>query len=581
MPIRRCLRHCGRQRSGIAALILACWAIGLSWVFTNPPLAAPDEFAHYLKAIGVGRGELVGPTTAYPFEQGAPRAWIPWVTASTTAVDVPAGLSPFPLLCREPGQPAECFNRSRTATSPLRSPVYVGRYEPYPYILPGLLTHAATTPQQGVLWGRLGSAIPSLLLISLAIALVLGGSGGAGLPGVLVALSPMTFFLASELSPNGTEVAGGVCFAAALLRATREPRRPPGWVWIAIAAGGAVLAASRSLGPIWLGLDLLFIVALRGVRPLVLLVRRSPARAASASAVMGLALLATLLWEWRVQAHPPLVLSGAGQSAGQQLRDLRDMLEQGVGVFGILEVHLPDWVYATWAAMTAALVASAVALGSARERATLAAAIVAGVAVELAVWLFVIRPTGFGMQGRYVLAFWIILPLLAGDILSRRSRAHATSIGVLAVATTAVVAVLQVAAWYINGHHYAVNPGEGWRFLANASWNPPAGWLVWTLITAGGALLLVAGGVLTSLPTGGRPPATDPATSPAASASGGGTGERARLGGSEAGGRQDLLNSCLHGHWFGGVGPDSVECHRPEHRRLRLTALHRCPPAGW
>ena len=51
---------------GLAYVLLtAAWAVG------NPPFAAPDEWAHQLRAIGVGRGDLIGERGAWPIAADA------------------------------------------------------------------------------------------------------------------------------------------------------------------------------------------------------------------------------------------------------------------------------------------------------------------------------------------------------------------------------------------------------------------------------------------------------------------------------------------------------------------------------
>ena len=45
--------------------MLLAAALGLllaAWVFANPPGAAPDERAHYVRALGAGHLELAGRT---------------------------------------------------------------------------------------------------------------------------------------------------------------------------------------------------------------------------------------------------------------------------------------------------------------------------------------------------------------------------------------------------------------------------------------------------------------------------------------------------------------------------------------
>ena len=41
-------------------LALSVTLLTIAWIVANPPSAAPDETAHYIKALGAGDGDLVG-----------------------------------------------------------------------------------------------------------------------------------------------------------------------------------------------------------------------------------------------------------------------------------------------------------------------------------------------------------------------------------------------------------------------------------------------------------------------------------------------------------------------------------------
>src|SRR5437763_16453262 len=62
---RRASRAPARPRRGLVVLPAVLVAIGMAltlagWLFANPPGAAPDEHAHYTKAVAAGRGDLRG-----------------------------------------------------------------------------------------------------------------------------------------------------------------------------------------------------------------------------------------------------------------------------------------------------------------------------------------------------------------------------------------------------------------------------------------------------------------------------------------------------------------------------------------
>src|SRR6476646_1346681 len=94
--------------AGLALLMLA-------WVFANPPGAAPDERAHYVRALGAGNLELAGdafhPTPEHseaflaqrtsPNLTGAGLATVLWAAKQTRTFALPARLSVFAFGCND------------------------------------------------------------------------------------------------------------------------------------------------------------------------------------------------------------------------------------------------------------------------------------------------------------------------------------------------------------------------------------------------------------------------------------------------------------------------------------------------
>ena len=123
-----------------ATLCLAYGIMLLCWGGANPPFASPDEWAHYIRALGAGDGDLIGPRCPFPGPAGD-RRYV-WMTQAARSFWVPdrlfatnlnanAGLSEKPFSWSDvvplPGP--------RMAVTP------VGNYQPLPYYLPGLLAH--------------------------------------------------------------------------------------------------------------------------------------------------------------------------------------------------------------------------------------------------------------------------------------------------------------------------------------------------------------------------------------------------------------------------------------------------------
>jgi Predicted membrane protein (DUF2142) len=99
---------------GLAAVFLLF--IGIAWALANPPGAAPDEGAHYVKAIGVGGGDLYG-------RRPAPtRAEVEALVNTTRSPDERARIEAF--LRAEPSASAP---RSTVATRVAFRPLVSGR----------------------------------------------------------------------------------------------------------------------------------------------------------------------------------------------------------------------------------------------------------------------------------------------------------------------------------------------------------------------------------------------------------------------------------------------------------------------
>ena len=168
-----------------------------AWVFANPPGYGPDEPAHYIKAVGAGRGELFGGEGGFPEGPGFGPDQLRWINQAARAIDIPAGLAPDGLPCSpslDAGVSAGCVKTLPSPPAGARD-TYVGTYQPYLYVLPGILARAASNAPQGILLARVAGALTSLLLLGAAAALLWSpGGGGLSLVGLVVATTPMVLF---------------------------------------------------------------------------------------------------------------------------------------------------------------------------------------------------------------------------------------------------------------------------------------------------------------------------------------------------------------------------------------------------
>ena len=478
--------------AAITSLGLGFGLLLVAWVMATQPFAAPDEPSHYLRALSIANGHLLGPTVPYPYG-GLMPAQLAWVDQGTRAVWVPAGQSP-PVPCIDhkpdfavlaPG----CLEASE-----------VGNYHPLPYLLPALALDMSNDSTTGLYLSRLASAIPCLAFILLAFALLWDGSAWS-LLGPLAAITPMVLFVSSIVNPNGLELAACLAFAACVLRIARAPTHLPSRVWAAFALSGAVTILAWQLGPIFVIADLALGASLLGPAGLRTLrlsagrrLRPPPLTLITATAlymVYGLASGVT---------HSTFSISPVAQGLHEGLSQLVPVLGNSVGTFGALTVSLPFAAYWTWWLFVAAIILGAMWVGGRRDRSLLIAVVALALAFPVLFFAWVYRFTGFGMQGRYVLPVMVLIPLLAGEMIHRRlqTRPSHRLRELLPVGAAVLAAGFQAYAWWFNASVVAGAPNTI-SFYAHARWSPPLGWWPWIASAAVGTAALLAFAMLGTL----------------------------------------------------------------------------------
>jgi hypothetical protein len=496
----------------VPILVVAAYLLLTSaWLVGNPPGAAPDEYAHYLKALAAGRGELhldrrpPSPPDVESLDQ--PRRWH---AVTSRLVRIPAGLNPAPLPCNafSPEISAGCLHGERPEEA-TEGATIVGPYQPFTYVLPGLLMRLAHDPESATRLGRLGFWLASAVLLALAVFLLWSpGDAGYSLLGLLVGATPMVAFMVSTLSANGLEIAAGICFACALLRLARHDEVGP-WAWAVVGASGALLALSRVTGVLWLGLSAVAVGILAGRQPTAAALRRGGRRAAGAAVAVGAAVVASLVWELAVQPRPHRSVGAAVRGLRREIEELPSIFDQAIGVFGWLDTRMTTLAYGTWKGLLLALVVGALVVGGRRQRLVLCGLAVGSVVATVGV-ATLNRATGFGVQARYVLPFVTIVPLAAGEILlANRHRLPDLPRRWLPLVFALPVAGVHLLAWYTNARRHAVAVPGPWAFMGRADWSPPLGWATWLGVVALAAVALVAAVALSVRTGDGRATGVD------------------------------------------------------------------------
>jgi hypothetical protein len=476
-----------------ALVISAYAALGLAWAITNAPFAAPDEAAHYLRAVGISDGRLVGTRASDPNPALTPKQRA-WTDQATRAVAVPPGLSPGATTPCEAGHPAisaACSDHVAVNRTTAREVTSVGTYEPLPYLLPAAVVRVADHAAGADRAARIATFAVWLALLAAAVWMLWDETAaGMSLAGLLVAVTPMVVFIGASLTGSSVEIMSSITFFAALLRLARDPHRAPLGAFAVAAVSGAVLALSRSPGPGWVALDAIVWAPLAGTAAIVALWRRFRPQLLIAAAVIVAGVGANLYWEATYGPRVVTSLMPPFESLKAGGRELFGALDELVGRFGYLDTPLGAFGVSVWALLSAGLLGAAASAARGRERWALGAAVAISMLGPIYLFAAITRFTGFGLQGRHVLALIVTLPLVAGEVLRRRGPAP-LSFAVLASGAGAI----QLVAWWVNSRRYAVGERGTLWFLSHPHWSPPAGWIVWALVAATAAGTLAVSGV--------------------------------------------------------------------------------------
>lgn len=488
--------------------VLPYLMLGVVWVFSNPPGAAPDESDHLVKAIAAGRLDIGVPFTgSFGDDPGEVRN-----ASIARTVLIPANVAPDGYTCTafRPDSSAACLPPRPTTDSELvERTATVGSYPIFAYVPMGLATFFADTPAGAFHLARLVSLLMSVGLMFLAVWHLTKWLGRGSAVGLALGLTPMAIFAASSVSTSGVEMTSAAAVAAVVVVTSRSPltlTRPASLAVLAVS--GSALALSRQLGVVALAL-LVVIALLRGAAPVVwdqLRRRRWPMIATMA--VVGLSVLALAIWEMRYD-HP--VLTGPVLSAdafGTFVHQSFSYVASGVGNFGWLDAPLPGPAVALWVLVAVTVCGGAALIGGRADQLTLIGALVAIGVVAYVTHATVFQPIGGSMQGRHLLPVFVIIPTLAGVVMAEDlGRSPRSGLARrLAVLVGVSMAVLQLLSVVVNARRYAVGlDGPIW-FLDAAEWAPQGGWWPWFAVATLAAvwlarMIIYGGGFLVAGPS--------------------------------------------------------------------------------
>lgn len=456
-----------------------------AWAVASPLFSVADEPAHTVKAVATWHGQLSGPETPGP--------------------GYLANVYQVPAIWQSAFLVPECYKFQRNNT-PDCAPelsggsemigvlVPAGHYPPLFYILVGWAGRLVPSAA-GVYLMRMTSALLVAAFLALAtrtLARII--RPGFAVIGVLVAATPMTYFLAGSVNPSGFETAAAIsvwAHALAILRGRTvvpdgvelgtgadeadAPERVPRDLLVGLVVSSAALALTRQLSGMFLVGILVLATLTSSPRRLSGLVRQRGVQVALGGLAVAIGLGAVFV----VSTGNPSAMTGKAIENGTGplaavIGETDAYLRQMVGVFGWLDTRSPQLSYYLWIGIVFAMVGFVAVASKLRTSAPL----LLTVAVTLTLPLIELpnaATSGLPWQGRYSLPVAVGIPLIAVvliDPLARRIPGFSRRT-IAAIATA--VGIGNVYAFYWALRRYVVGGDRGFNILTGGAWQPPLG----------------------------------------------------------------------------------------------------------
>jgi hypothetical protein len=434
------------------AMSLACiLLLQVAWWIALPLFRGPDEIGHTYRASAVAHGQ--------------------WEASGGTTPTVVDGslVKAAGSVCHElydDDLPAVCTPSTDLGNGTVGVASTADRYNPTYYSVVGVASRFLHG--DAAAWSM--RALSALLCAGLiAWAWVLARQGArstAALAALVLVSTPAVIFAGSVVAPNGTQFAAALLLWSALLAASRGVSGPAAPVAAGISA--ALLLSTHTTGPLWVGLTVVVMLALLGIRGTMAVLRREPRWWAAATALALAAGAASVVWTLSASANTP---QAGGEPLSAETKDIGLIpnvilwIFQTIGVmpnrFGIL------WpvIYLLWLAPLAVFLVWGLRRGQARLVTASLGALALSVAVPAVLTAFTYDQLGYAWQGRYGLPLLVGVVLIAGECLDRSAavvRPVVLAGGVALVGASHFLSVLCVGLREASGPY---DDGRPWTLL--------------------------------------------------------------------------------------------------------------------
>ncbi|MDJ0324896.1 DUF2142 domain-containing protein [Cryobacterium sp. PH31-AA6] len=463
----------------------------LLWALASPLMSVPDEPSHAIRAAAVVRGQIA----SIPWEKNPAltRADVPKYVAHAHELTCYAFRPDISAGCMRPvqGNPIETVTTGTSAG--LNSPVY--------YALVGLPTLVIQgTPALYAMRGVNAVLCAAALAIMIMQLLQLPRSRWVLLT-TFVSVTPMVLYLGGSMNPNGLEIAAaGALFATLVVTARTRASRRILWERAALVAVSAgLLMSTRSIALLWV-LIIIGVALLFADRRVVLDLLRSSA-AWVAIAVSAIAGALTVLWYLTPSTFAEQPNAGVGTTPTVEFFTMffrtLDFSDGLVGFFGWVDTPSPAFSVIVWSFAVVGALVAAVAWGSRRGRLAVLVLALVMVLVPALTQTILISTVGNIWQGRYMLAMFVCLMVVAGLAIDDSDQAPTVSIQLrrFTIAALVLVSTGQVFSFVSTLRRYVVSVNGDIEALFNTpQWQPPLGWIALMVLLA---LSVAAAAVLT------------------------------------------------------------------------------------
>ncbi|HEV2087642.1 MAG TPA: DUF2142 domain-containing protein, partial [Cryptosporangiaceae bacterium] len=464
----------------------AFFLVAAGWALALPDNGTNDEDHHILRAYAVASGQVWSPPAAVVRGGGA-------------SFDIPRSLLVGDPSCTREDLPASCQLQPPDDRTRVPTPTAAGRYNPL-YYLPVGLPMLVSPDHTGTVAGRLVSAAMCAALLASAVVVAARRRDTLLMAAVIVVATPNVLNLAGSINPNGPELAAGILLWTTLLALLRArdgdfDDATTHRLLLLAAAAAALLLTLRTLGPMLLGLTVLFGLALAGRGRVGALVRRRDTR----WLLGGLSVVSVYAVVWTLVsgmlANPPQPHAQHWPLSQDLAWIFTDRLSrwviQVVGRFSYGEVFVPNAFFVGWYALAFVLVVPALLFAVRRQALVVLGVLVTSVAVLVGFELAYVDHLGWSQQSRYVMPFGVGFVLAAVVVGERFGQVLGDRRAFWSARLVAVVAgVLHVWALALVMSRFQVGVDAGLRPF-DGGWLPPTGPVLPLLATAAGAAGLV------------------------------------------------------------------------------------------